>query len=236
MDWKKYLIVFIITLGVFLTALYVSNSLNGRKLTELRSIEDKLSIDILSSEVQYSLLEELQCKDVSASVLSDELTTLADKIAFTEQNFSAGSDQIIQLKKSYSLLEIKDYLLMKKISERCDKKSVFVLYFYANEDTCPECVKQGYILTELHSLYPELRVYSFDYNLDLSAIETLISIYNVPDTLPALVINGKVYPGLQTKEEIENVLKLNLEDKTTTKNTKKATSTPVTNTTTKTSE
>lgn len=213
MDWKKYLIVFLITLGVFGTALYISNSLNNKKLSELKSIEDKLSVDILSSEVQFSLLEELSCKDVSTSVLTSELSTLADKISYTEQNFGEGSDQIKQLKQSYSLLEIKDYLLMKKISERCGIKSVFALYFYANKDTCPDCVKQGYILTDLHDTYPELRVYSFDYNLDLSAIKALISIYKVPEKLPALVINGQVYSGLQTKEEIENVLKLKLQDK-----------------------
>lgn len=213
MDWKKYLIVFIITLGVFLTALYISNSLNNKKLDQLKSIEDKLSVDILSSEVQYSLLEELNCRDVTTSVLSDELSNLADKITFTEQNFGQGSDQIRQLKQSYSLLEIKDYLLMKKISERCGIKSVFALYFYANQDTCPDCVKQSYILTDLHETYPELRVYSFDYNLDLSAIKALISIYKVPSDLPALVINGEVHAGLQQKEELETILKLNLEDR-----------------------
>ncbi len=213
MDWKKYLIVLFITVGVFGTALYFSDALNGKKLDQLKNIENKLSVDILSSEVQFSLLEELSCKDVSTSALSNELSTLADKISYSEQNFPSGSDQIKQLKQSYSLLEIKDYLLMKKISERCGKKSVFVLYFYSNEDTCPDCVKQGYILTDLHQTYPELRVYSFDYNLELSAIKTLLSIYKVPSDLPALVINGQVYAGLQTKEKIENVLKLNLDKK-----------------------
>ncbi|MBP6926434.1 MAG: hypothetical protein KBB70_01925, partial [Candidatus Pacebacteria bacterium] len=86
-----------------------------------------------------------------------------------------------------------------------------------------------YILTELHDAYPELRVYSFDYILDLSAIKTLISIYKVPSQLPALIINGQVYAGLQTKEQIENVLKLNLETKPATK---KATTAPKATTTT----
>ncbi len=209
-------------MAIFGTAMYISNTLNGRKLTQLKDIENKLSIDILSSEVQYSLLEELSCKEVTSSVLSDELSALAEKISFTEQNFPAGSEQVIQLKQSYSLLEIKDYLLMKRISERCGIKSVFVLYFYSNEDTCPDCVKQGYILTDLRETYPELRVYSFDYNLDLSAIKTLISIYKVPADLPALVINGQVYSGLQTRDSIETVLKLNLnKDEKATSKTKK---------------
>lgn len=207
-DWRKYTIVFIITLAIFGTAIYISNTLNAKKLDQLKSIEDKIAIDTLSSEVQFSLLEELSCKDVTTSVLTTELSGLADRIQYTEQNFSNSSAEVKQLKQAYSLLEIKDYLLMKKISERCGIKSVFVLYFYANEDVCEDCVKQGYILTDLHADYPELRVYSFDYNLDLSAIKALISIYKVPNELPALIINGKVYAGLQQKEAIESVLKL----------------------------
>jgi len=100
------------------------------------------------------------------------------------------------------LLEIKDYLLMKKITERCGEKSIFVLYFYKN-DNCDDCTKQGYVLTSLREKYPNLRVYSFDYNLDLSSIKAMTSIYKVPDNLPAIVINGKVYSGLQTVEDIE---------------------------------
>ena len=83
MDWKKYATVFFITAAIFGSALYISSWLNSRKLVDLKGIEDKLSIDILSSEVQYSLLEEMSCKNVTTSVLSGELSELADKIAYT---------------------------------------------------------------------------------------------------------------------------------------------------------
>lgn len=113
-DWRKYTIVFIITLAIFGTAIYISNTLNAKKLDQLKSIEDKIAIDTLSSEVQFSLLEELSCKDVTTSVLTTELSGLADRIQYTEQNFSNSSAEVKQLKQAYSLLEIKDYLLMKK--------------------------------------------------------------------------------------------------------------------------
>jgi hypothetical protein len=51
-----------------------------------------------------------------------------------------------------------------------------------------------------------LRVYSFDYNLDLSAIKAMIAIYKVEDNLPALVINGEVHNGFKTIEEIEEMV------------------------------
>jgi hypothetical protein len=204
-DWKKYLIVLFITIMIFLSVLYLSNYFSNKKLSQLRSIQETISLDLMSSEVQFALLEELACKDISTTVLSKELNSLADKISYSEENIGVENVDVISLKKNYSLLQIKDYLLMKRITERCGQKPIFILYFYKN-DNCNDCTKQGYVLTSLRENYPNLRVYSFDYNLDVSAIKTMISIYEVPDNLPSLVINGRVYSGLKNIEDIEKIL------------------------------
>ena len=202
-DWKKYIIVLFITSTIFISGLWLSNYLNNKKINQLKSIESTISLDLMSSETQFDLLQELSCKDIAtANVLSSELNSLADKITYSENNIGLENVDVIDLKKSYSILEIKDYLLMKRITERCGEKSIFILYFYKN-DKCDDCTKQGYVLTSLKEKYPNLRVYSFDYNLDLSAIRAMTSIYKVTDNLPAIVINGKVYNGLKTVEEIE---------------------------------
>jgi hypothetical protein len=204
-DWTKYIIVLFITLAIFLSVLWLSNYFSNKKINQLRSIKDTIALDLMSSEVQFALLEELACKDISTTVLSKELNSLADKIAYSEENIGVENVDVISLKKNYSLLQIKDYLLMKKITERCGQKPIFILYFYKN-DNCNDCTKQGYVLTSLRENYPNLRVYSFDYNLDVSAIKTMISIYEVPNDLPSLVINGKVYSGLKNIEDIEKIL------------------------------
>jgi len=204
-DWKKYIIVFFITLTIFISAIWLSNYLNNKKIDQLKSAEDKISVDIMSSETQFSLLQEMSCKDISNTALSSELNSLTDKITYSENNIGMKNVDFINLKKYYSILEIKDYLLMKKITESCGQKPIFILYSY-NNDNCSDCTKQGYILTSLRAQYPNLRVYSFDYNLDLSAIKAMISIYKITDNLPALVINGKVYNGLQSVETIEKTL------------------------------
>jgi len=205
-DRSKYVIVFFITLGLFLSLLYVSNTLSNRKLRELNRIQDNVSLDILSSETQYALLGELDCSAVSSSLLSQELNELSRKIEYSEQNIGT-SDELTRLKKLYSLLEIKDYLLMKEVTNRCGQKAVFVLYFYTTSENCSECVRQAYVLTELRQKYPELRVYSFDYGLELPAIQTLIDIYKIEDTkLPALVIDRKVQTGFKSVEDIEKLV------------------------------
>ena len=96
---------------------------------------------------------------------------------------------------------------MQELAQKCGQKSVFILYFYSNNGDCTTaCEEQGYVLTQLSSEYPGLRVYSFDYNLPVGALQTLISIDNVQDTMPALVINGKNYYGFQSITAIEKIL------------------------------
>lgn len=204
LDWKKYLLTFLITVLVFLSAFALSNFFNDKKITSLREIEDKISTDIMSSETQYSLLAESSCKDLSGNVLSQELNTLAQKLTYTEENLGKNSSDLIRLKTYYTLLQIKDYLLMKKISVKCNTKPVFILYFYSND--CTECEQQGYVLTYLREQYPNLRIYSFDYNMDNPALRTMISLFKVKNTLPAIVINDKVYNGFIDKDKISSTL------------------------------
>ena len=114
-DWKKYLIVFLITVSLFLTASYLSNYFGQKKIDQLKLIQDKIAIDILSSETQFSLLSELSCKSVSSSVLSDELDALRRKLDCGQKNLGA-TEEVYYFKKYYYLLQIKDSLFMKKIS------------------------------------------------------------------------------------------------------------------------
>jgi len=202
-DWKKYLIVFMITAGLFLTAGYLSNYFSNQKINQIKSIQDNIAINILSSETQFSLLQDFSCKNISGSVLSGELDELASKLEWGEENLGV-SDEVIYLKKYYSLLEIKDYLLMKKIAESCKIKSAFILYFYTTAENCSECERESLVLSSLRDKYPELRVYSFDYSIDLSAVKAVIQIYKIKDTaLPALVLDDELLTGFHDIEELE---------------------------------
>ena len=205
-DWSKYIIVFFITVALFAIAAGLSNFFSDKKVENMRTVQDKLATDILSSETQFSLLSELSCEqDTENDNLSSELNELANKINDSESNLKGNSD-VIELKRYYSVLEIKDYLLTKKINQKCKGKLVPLLYFYTTANNCTECIKQGFVLTELRKKYPGLRVYSFDYSLDLSALKALIKIYKIDDTkLPAIVINEHTYTGFKTVEDIEKI-------------------------------
>lgn len=201
-DWKKYLIVLFITIMLFLTATYVSSFFGSKKIKALQNIQDQIAIDILSSETQFSLLSELSCKNVSSSTLSQELSEFGSKLEWGESNLGSDSE-LAYLKKYYSLLEIKDYLLLKRIAERCGENYAFILYFYTTAENCSECERQGLVLSRLRELYPDLRVYSFDYSTDLSAVKAMLDIYKIEDTkLPALVVDDEPLTGFRSIEEL----------------------------------
>lgn len=205
-DWKKYVLVLLITVGLFATAGYLSNYFGNKKIDELKSIQDKISVDILSSETQFSLLSSLSCKNVTDSVLASELSDLGARLDWGEKNIGM-TEEVAYLKNYYSLLEIKDYLLQKQISERCKTPAAFILYFYTTAANCSDCEKESLVLTALRDKYPDLRVYSFDYSTDLSAVEAMLDIYKIKDTaLPAVVIDDDVYTGFHPMEELDAIV------------------------------
>ncbi len=228
-DTKKYIFTFIITAAIFVTAFFASSYFSDKRVESLKSIQDNIAIDILSSETQFSLLGEVPCANISDSTLSPELSVLGDKLSHTENERGSNDADVIYLKKYYSLLQVKDYLLSKKLVEKCGvaKKPVFIIYFYSNKGDCADCEKEGFVLTRLKEMYPDLRVYSFDYNLDLAALDSMKTIYRIKSSLPGLVIEDKTYTGFKSVEDLDALLPARLKVVTASSTTAKATTTKV---------
>jgi hypothetical protein len=205
--WSTYAIAFAITTLIFATAFYVSNYFNNQRVADVRNTEDSISTDILSLETQFDLLTEHSCGNIAENtILPSELTSLGSELSYLEAQGSSNQAEVGRLKSLYSVLEIKDYLLMQQLAAKCNLKPVFILYFYSNGGDCADCEKQGYALTSLTQTYPQLRVYSFDYNLQVGALQMLISIDDVDNHPPALVINDKVSYGFKSVDDIQKML------------------------------
>lgn len=179
------------------TVVYAVNYLNNARLAELSAIEEQLAIDTLSLETEFSLLAAAPCDTAASSTaFSTALADLGTRLSYTESQLGSDNEQVIRLKKRYTLLEIRDYLANKELARACGTKTATVLYFYSNQGDCADCDKAGYALSYLRDTYPHLRVYSFDYHLDLGALRTLVAVDKVKGgELPAFVINGKYSHG-----------------------------------------
>lgn len=202
---RNALIALLITIALAGTVAYTVNYLNRERLSELTAIESQLSIDTLSLDTQFSLLEAAPCESAASSTsFTNELADLGDRLSAAENELGNDNAQVVRLKKQYSLLEIRDFLINRRLAQACGgAKPVTVLYFYSNAGTCPDCDKAGYALSYLRTTYPSLRVYSFDYGLDLGALRTLIALMKVKPTLPAFVIDGKTFYGFTSVDDFK---------------------------------
>ena len=208
LDWKKYLLAFLITAAIFATAFWIAAQFDASRVADIRATEQDIAINILSLETQFDLLGGIDCEAISENpVLSSELNTLAARLSVAEENLGSTDSEVLSLKKQYSLLEIKDYLLMQRIGEKCGAKPLFILYFYSNAGDCDDCARMGDVLTYVRGAYPGLRVYSFDYHLDLAALRTLINLRRVDASLPAVVVNNrKAIYGFKNLEEMQELV------------------------------
>lgn len=193
---RNALLAFLITAVIIGSVIYAIRYLDQKRVAQLGDLQTRLATDTLSIETQFALLEETSCANLSeTNTLSQEMTNLGERLAFAESQLGTDNEQVIELKKQYTLIEIRDYLLTKRLAEACGFKPTVALYFYSNEPgACQDCDRASYALSYLHGTNPQLRVYSFDYNLDLGALKTLIAVEKVRHEFPAFVINGtRVY-------------------------------------------
>lgn len=201
---RNALIALGITVVLAATVAYAVDYLNRARVSELSTIEDQIAIDTLSLDTQFSLLEAAPCDSTATSTtLTNELGDLGSRLSYAEDQLGSDNSQVVRLKEQYSLLEIRDYLITKQLAAACGIKPVTVLYFYSNAGDCSDCDKAGYALSYLRDTYPALRVYSFDYNLDLGALKTFITLLKVQGSLPAFIVDGKHSYGFTTLTDLE---------------------------------
>lgn len=204
---ERYIAAFALATLCFIAGIMIGKAITESKIAKVESIENKLKFDIMSLELESLLAAENPCLAISG--LEEELDKVTIKISFLENQLGKNNPKVIELKKYYSLLQIRHYLYMQKRKEKCNENYTLILFFYSNR---PENIelseKQGYVLDYLKDKYTldKVKIYSLDYDLDLGVIKSLIKMHGITET-PSLVIDESLYLGFHDKEELEQYYK-----------------------------
>ncbi|MDD5750440.1 MAG: hypothetical protein PHU56_02200 [Candidatus Pacebacteria bacterium] len=205
-SFQKYFLVLLFTLLIFGSGFFLSDYVTKKRIAQLNDLQQNLRTDILSLETQFSILNQAPCANLNESTLTNELYDISQKLMSVGSSLGENDEQFLELKKYYSILEIKHWLLLQRAADECKLPLAFIIYFYEDGKNCPQCEDQGYILTYFREKYPFLRIYSFDYDLELAALKTLKSVFRLKDGTPIMVINNDAYYGYKSKEELETIL------------------------------
>ena len=204
----KHLIVLSLTLAIFFAVFRFVSFENALKRKEISSLQENVLIDLMANETQFDLLKTAPCDSIiEGSSLSNKMDEIGRKLTFAENHDESKSEELLSLKKYYSLLEVKDYLLSQELIKKCPQSNVHsIIYFY--RENCKPCVRQGYVLSELKKRYPWVRIYSFDYDLDFPVVKSFGDIYHVTEGIfPVLIFDdGSIHRGFTSIEEIEEAI------------------------------
>lgn len=208
-DFNKYVASFAIATLIFVIGLIVGNYFGQQNISKINAVENDLKLDIMSLELQDTLLRQDPCS-FSASSLEYNLEDLESRINMMETQLGKTDKDVLELKKYYSLLEIKHYLLMSERKDKCGANYSLVLFFYSNtEGNILNSEKQGYVLDNLRQTYgaERIKVYSLDVDTGLDIVSSLMEIHNITG-VPSLVVNNATFEGYSDKEELMNMLGL----------------------------
>lgn len=194
---KKYIFVLIITLVIFISAFTASRVLNQQKVQYIKKSQDDLAIDILAMETKFALLKSnVKCESLDKNdFFSADIAKIGKRLAYLESVLGTDNTDVIQLKKYYSSIQSKEIVLITDLSKECKNLPKVILYFYSNndKDECSKCKNEEDVLESISPKYADkIRIYSFDFNLDSSVINTLKELYGVTN-VPAIVYNNKTY-------------------------------------------
>lgn len=225
--FQKYnLLAFLMAIIIFALGFFISDWLNDRRFLEIDRAKQNLQIQIMGMETQLTHFRDIVCEGIGDDILTPELNIIKEKLGLLANSLGKNHPEVIGLKKHYALLQIKHYQFSKELNQRCGLKLTHLLYFYGDQRICPDCERQSQILTSLEENYDHLKIYSFDYEIELPALAIIKPVIppeylkdepenrkevrrnNIKKYLPIIVINNQPFFGFQDLEEIKKLLGL----------------------------
>lgn len=202
-----YILVLLVVIAIAAAAFGASMYVNRNRTELITNAVNKISIDIFSTETRVDILKESECGTVASSTIQRELADLDDRLTFMEDQLGERNADIFRLRRYYGLLEIKSYLIGEKVRKRCGAADPALVYIHTNDSSCSRCTEEEYVLEALQSSRPELMVYRLDARYDMAALKAYArAIKEVPDELPAFILNDRPFGGFKTVEELEAMI------------------------------
>lgn len=201
---RRYLTTFALTTLIFVLGILIGNSITKYRVAEIEKTAEEIKTGLLDSEMQSYLAKEQIC-NTTFFPLEEELLEMSSRISYMENQYGKNDEKVLEIKKPYLLLVMKQYFLLKERKKQCNESYALILFFYSNKpEKISESEKQGYVLDYARKKY-DIKVFAFDVDLGLGSIEMLESIYKIKE-IPSLVIEENVHEGFQKIEMIKEIL------------------------------
>ncbi len=213
MDSKKklYIIVAVVSLVLYfsgvLSGIYVSRAFRAQTKQDIGVLEDYVNSvrnsveDIQVQQTFFNVIGENDtCTffELSMNDMQRKLELFWGSLPYRLEEYKwPEGGEYGKLKRDYTFLSLRAWLIAKKYYSECDSNIIPILYFYS--ENCEECVKQGEELDKfkesLSSKGKNVVAFTLDINQNEASVGMIARYYKI-DSAPALAMpNGVVLQG-----------------------------------------
>jgi len=198
-----------------LTGYFIQIKVLSKTQEELEKVQEefydyKQNLENIQLEQLYLTTHqgELSCKILVSTIdeMHDNLayfwSKLPSKLEVYEK-YSEVQPEYVKLKRDYTLLSIRTWLLSLDVKKKCGEEIIPALYFYSKD--CDNCIDQSYVLDNLKKENPNFSAFIVDFNLDEPIVKIIKNVYNVTE-VPSFIINDRLYSGYQSLEQMGKII------------------------------
>ena len=217
-SWLRHLSILFLTIVIFTIGVLIGGNVEEMRVQNLYTQlqEQDLDYQSLLTEMQYidyvvGLKE--QGDNVSCVLIEGAYYTSIQNLDNSriklENYINSGSvktEEFSRLKDHYSNIQINYWILANKVNNLCGNNMNPILYFYAEDEICPQCQDQGVHLSYVKQrLGDDVLIFSLDSERS-GAIRLLAQKYDIYSKgVPAIVIDEEVY-GYSNNKRIFEIL------------------------------
>jgi hypothetical protein len=193
--------------------LFKNITIQNQDTTTLQESELIDEFDEVSTS--YRLLEYLYETNDSCEILTNQLLYLENRLWMLGNTIEDYKTLHPDFENDYSYLsgkrrvnrwEVTHFSMLSKVKKKCDLNHTILLYFYGECSKNKQCNEQGLELDKLHTATGgNMSIFSFDYDLNTSAVNSLMQLYNVT-ALPCVVIEGNTQCGFIKEDDLISLL------------------------------
>ncbi len=201
----------LLTFIIFGTGMALNYSFDFLRINSIVRMMNEHEIDSDAYIVHTEFISEFggdECEAMRSRIedLKKEMKTVGDELStYGRLSFFKKKD-FDYLKRKYSLLELRFFMIIRKLNDQCEQPYIPILFFYKIDHDFSE--RQGFILSDVNLQYPqEIIILSFDKDyVDEHLVKLLVERFNVTSA-PTIIINDDLkLEGLHYQEEIKSIL------------------------------
>ncbi len=203
----------ILTLLILTAWFLLSTALEGDRNAQLLGKIDTVISQESAIDAYLDYIESTHNVERYCSVLSDHIEQQNQKLfellgLLDQARQNTLQNQYTLVRQRFQSANAQLYFSLKQLEQKCPPPNVSkipILYFFPDNAPCTDCLVQAQILDELRDTCSKLQIFAFPVEGGIETVDLLVKDYGITQT-PSLVIEEKVYAGVQSKTKLNGLL------------------------------